>query len=352
MGTSGFSGYVLRISAAAVLLAGCGGASQSFAPAGPPSRLAHPGGIAALMRPEASKKGLVYVSTLFGDLEVYTWPALAPVGTISGLDVPYTLCTDATGDVWVPDFGAHIIYEYAHGGSAPIHSLIDNYGTPEACSSDPTTGNLAVGDYSSPGSGPGNVLVFKKARRGPAEYAVPNLIQCFFVSYDNQGNLFANGIDASRRPVLAELPKGGSSFEQVTVEPIVSYPGSLQWDGKYLAEQDSSTNVIYQFAVADAKAVLKGVTMLDEGGYMDQLWITGATKRHPQGTAVVGSNYVSYAFEVWNYPTGGDPTAIVGGLSSSPEGITVSPDARRYTGIAHGLGERTHLTIRSGFGGH
>jgi hypothetical protein len=317
----------LSVGAAAALLAGCGGASQSFAPAGSASGFAHRGGIAARMRPESSKKGLVYVSTLFGDLEVYTWPALAPVGTISGLSVPYTLCVDATGDVWVPDFGTGIIYEYAHGGSAPIHRLIDLYGVPGACSSDPTTGNLAIGDYYGASTRPGNVLVYKKARRGPAEYAVPNLTQCFFVAYDNEGNLFANGIDASGRPVLAELPKGGSSFEHVTVEPSVSYPGSLQWDGKYLAEQDGLTNVIYQFRVSDAKAILKGFTPLDEAGYMDQLWITGGTKRHPQGTAVVGSNYVSYSFEVWKYPTGGYPTAIVQGLSSAPEGLTVSPDA-------------------------
>jgi hypothetical protein len=326
MRTLEFSSYALSITATAALLTGCG-TSQPSARAGLPYGFARTGGAAARMRPEASKNGLVYVSTLFGDLEVYTWPALAPAGTISGLDVPYRLCVDATGDVWVPDFGTHIIYEYAHGGSAPIRRLTDNYGAPQDCSSDPTTGNLAIGDYPSPGSGPGNVLVFKKARRGPAEYAVPNLNQCFFVSYDNAGNLFVNGIDAFRRPVLAELPKGGSSFEQVTVKPIVSYPGSLQWDGKYLAEQDSSTNIIYEFSVSDAKAVLKGVTMLDGGGTSDQLWITGGTKRHPQGTAVIGSNYSAYAFDVWKYPVGGDPAAIVQGLSSSPEGLTVSPDA-------------------------
>lgn len=304
---------------AAVFLAGCGGASPSFTPA----RLdgfAHRARIAAPTSAAASVQGLLYVSTLFGYLQVYTWPALAPYGVISGLDVPFTLCVDKRSNLWVPDFGDHIIYEYAHGGSSPIHHLVDNDGPPGACSSDSTTGNLAI---SSDGSG--SVLVYKKARRGPTEYGVPNA-RPFFVAYDDAGDLFANGLDGNSRPVLAELPKGGRSFERITVEPSLHYPGSLQWDGKYLAEQDSLTNIIYQFEVSHATAKLKGLTKLDEGGYMTQVWIAGGTKRHPQGTAVVGSDYASYAFEVWKYPAGGDPTAIVQGLNSSPEGLAVSPD--------------------------
>ncbi len=234
--------------------------------------------------------------------------------------MPFNLCVDASANVWVPDFGSHIIYEYAHGGSAPIRTITDNSGAPDSCSSDPTTGNLAIGDNSSGGGG--NVLVYKKGRHGPTKYAMPNHNSCFSVAYDDEGNLFANGTAASRRSVLAELPKGGNSLKSVTVKPSVSYPGSLQWDGKYLAEQDRIGNVIYQFQISGATLILKGKTKLGESGILSQVWITGGTKRHPQGTAIVGADYGSYALVVWNYPAGGRPTNYVPGLDSSPEGLT------------------------------
>jgi hypothetical protein len=266
---------------------------------------------------------LLYISTLDNGLEVYAWPSLAPIGLVYVSGVALGLCVDATGDIWVP-LNEGLVWEFAHGGYAPIRQLIDNYGFGSSCSSDPTTGNLAVGNEYGASSGPGNVVIYKKARHGPAVYAVPNLSQCFFVTYDNDGNLFANGIDESGGPILAELPKGGHSFEQVTVPMGVGRPGSLQWDGKYLAEQDADTNVIYRFKVSNAVAIIKGLTRLQLGGYVNQLWITGGTKRHPQGTAVVGINYAYYGFRVWKYPIGGDPRAIVYGVASAPEGVTVS----------------------------
>lgn len=54
---------------------------------------------------------------------------------------------------------------------------------------------------------------------------------------------------------MAELAKGKRSFELVTVPLGVGRPASLQWDGKYLAEQDADTNVIYRFKVSNAVAV-------------------------------------------------------------------------------------------------
>jgi hypothetical protein len=320
----GLNRYALALGVAAALLAGCGVASQSFAPAGSPSVAQHRG-IAGPIRSDASKKGLLYISTLDNGLEMYAWPSLAPVGFVSAAGVPLGLCVDATGDIWVP-MNDSLIWEFAHGGYAPIRQLLDNYGLPGSCSSDPTTGNLAAGSYFGASSGPGNVLVYKKARRGPAVFALPDRSQCFSVAYDSEGNLFANGIDANGRPILAELSKGKRSFERVSVPLGVGRPGSLQWDGKYLAEQDADTNVIYQFKVSNAVAIIKGLTMLQLGGYSNQLWITGGTKRHPQGTAVIGTNYAYYGFSVWKYPSGGDPQAVVYGVASSPEGVTVSPD--------------------------
>ncbi|HTA56216.1 MAG TPA: hypothetical protein VK755_15825 [Candidatus Acidoferrales bacterium] len=165
------------------------------------------------IRSDASKKGLLYISTLDNGLEMYAWPSLAPVGFVSSSGVPLGLCVGATGDIWVP-MNDGLIWEFAHGGYSPIRQLVDNYGLPGSCSSDPTTGNLAAGSYFGASSGPGNVLVYKKARRGPAVFALPDLSQCFSVAYDGEGNLFANGIDVNGGPIWPNLrrAKGRSSW--------------------------------------------------------------------------------------------------------------------------------------------
>jgi|HubBroStandDraft_4_1064222.scaffolds.fasta_scaffold00011_51 hypothetical protein len=316
----------LNAVAVAIAIAGCNGVHESMMPTGMQPGLVSRSEIPTHMLPDARRKGLLYASTLAGTLLVYTWPGLRPVGTVSGLGVPFTLCVDAAGDVYVPDFFSHQIYEYAHGGSTPIHTLSDSYGVPGACSSDPTTGNLAVADYSGYGTAPGNVLIFKKARHGPTEYVAADLTQCFFVTYDKAGNLFVNGVGKNGQPDLAELQKGGTAFKHINVGTLIRYAGGLQWDGKYLAEMDGSDDVIYQFAVVGAAAIQMGVTKLDYAGDIDQFWVTDGTKEHPQGDEVAASNYTGYTIEVWKYPAGGYPIKYVTAGYGALEGLTISPD--------------------------
>jgi hypothetical protein len=51
----------------------------------------------------------------------------------------------------------------------------------DACSVDPTTGNLAVANY------PGNVVVFENGSGAATDYSVSTPYYLFFVAYDNAG---------------------------------------------------------------------------------------------------------------------------------------------------------------------
>ena len=49
--------------------------------------------------------------------------------------------------------------------------------------------------------------------------------------------------------MFAELPKGGKSLQNITLNQTIGGPGGVQWDGKYAAIADQEAPGIYQFTV-------------------------------------------------------------------------------------------------------
>ncbi len=112
--------------------------------------------------PAARNIDLLYVSK-YDDVDVFSYPAGKRVGTLTGFQSPGGLCVDKAGDVFVTNFGASNIVEYAHGGTKPIATLSDPYQEPDDCSVDPTTGNLAVANIG------GSVSIYEGARGHPKQ---------------------------------------------------------------------------------------------------------------------------------------------------------------------------------------
>lgn len=308
---------------AAAAVAGCSAGSSTLAPAfAPPSALT--AARALRVAPDSNGGTFLYVTTTgSGTVLGFTWPGLYAAQTISGLDVPEALCTDASGDLYVPDLLAKAIYEYAPGGTTPINTLTDSHGFAYSCSVDPKTGNLAVADAVSSESGTaGNVLLFEKANGTPILYAAPNLKHYYYVAFDGSGNLFVNGIGSKQRAGLAELAKGASRFAAISVKTAIGRPAGLQWDGLYLAEGDDDSNVIYQFAVSNGKAIEKGSTTLAGAGSIYQFCITGSTKSHRQGTQVIVADSANNSVEVWSYPSAGVITSGISELNG-PIGVAI-----------------------------
>src|SRR5580700_6686174 len=115
------------------------------------------------MLPEAKSEDLLYVSNVY-TITVYSYPKGKLVGTLNNFEKPYGECVDAKGNVWITDSSFGKIYEYAHGGTKPIHTVKDPEYVPYGCAVDPTTGDLAVANYSDASDREGNVAVYHKAK--------------------------------------------------------------------------------------------------------------------------------------------------------------------------------------------
>ena len=194
----------------------------------------------------------------------------------------------------------------------PIKTLSDSVGMPSSCAMD-ASGDLAVGILI--GSGAGDIVIYKNASGSGSVYKTP-LSEEYFDGYDSGGNLFADGFTASGFFALVELPKGASKFQTVSTSNAVTFPGSVQWDGTYLTVFDQDANVMYQYAVNGTKATLKGNVSFSGAGDCAQTWI------------VPGIVYCGDAGnddgEVFKYPGGGSPIAILTGAFDFPLGVTAA----------------------------
>jgi hypothetical protein len=183
---------------AATLFAGCGGSQPPIGAPGAMSQSAR-GAI-------GSTDDLVYVGSASRAIEVFSYPGLQYKETFS---VPAggaaRLCSDSQGDVFAVTAFANAnqayIYEYAHGETTPVQTLDLTYDyVPTGCSSDPTTGDLAVTEYST-NSGSANVAVYQGAQGMPSIYADPDI-----VAGTQPGYLAIQG--RSTKPVkLSKLPE-------------------------------------------------------------------------------------------------------------------------------------------------
>jgi hypothetical protein len=264
------------------------------------------------MKPGVKGDSLLYVSNAgIDDVNVYSYPQGQLVGTLTGFLDPVGECVDKTGDVFVTDYRAQDIVEYAHGGTSPIATLSDSGYHPGECSVDPTTGNLAVTI-----SG-GGVSIYADAQGSPTQYADTSLGGVYFCGYDNNGNLFVDGVNNSQAVEVDQLPKGGSTFAQILLNQSLGGPGGVQWDGHFLAVADSFSDTIYEFALDPSQntGVLIGSTTFNGSPSLgDQFWI--------QGRRVVALNYEGFAL-LYHYPAGGRPMkAFID--ASSPVGAVVS----------------------------
>ena len=310
--------HAFGLCAAALLLSGCASVQ---------SPLASPGTTATSTRALArgSGRNLLYASN-GGFISVYTFPRGRFVGILSGPSGPHGLCADRRGDVFVPFvYIPGGVYEYAHGGGTPIAQLGLIYDWPSGCSVDPKTGALAV--VAGPNHGSAAVAVYAYSdKRGwglAKGYSLPSMASSDFCGYDEKGDLFVDGKTAGGAFALAELPKGGEAFINLSVTQSIAAPGQVQWDGKHLAVGDTgvSPSIIYQFDVSGSSANEAGSTTLKNSTKVEQFWIQGGSVVAPDAAASCGESEKGCIF-LYSYPAGGAPTKTI--AFSAVLGSTVS----------------------------
>jgi hypothetical protein len=321
----------LGAAAAASMLVACAASQLSGAtPASLPT-VAGTSVLSASMRSwissGAQNGDLLYVSDANGAVYVYSYPAAKLVGTLTGFKGPAGLCSDRAGNVYVVDTPAVAVLKYAHGGKKPIE-VLHVYGYyPQGCSVDATTGDLAVANYASnPQLGPGSVTIFRKGRGMGTSYQASNFNEYFFCGFDAKGNLFVDGTNAgTTQTELAELPHGGASLTGITLKQNLGpFPGAVQWDGKYVALEDATTNALYRIKVTGSNGTVAGTLRFkgDRSSLLAQFWIAGSTIVVPYG--VVKRTVRKIGF--WPYPAGGAAAKSIQAPTGASElfGSTVS----------------------------
>jgi hypothetical protein len=313
----------LCVSAALTLLAGCGGLLGA---GGQSSVLAPQAAQASLLRissidPAARDKNLLYASSISDcNVYVFTYPRGKLVQTLNacalGFGPAFGLCTDRSSDVFMAMGEGFSIFEFAHGGTKPIAQLQDDSLLPVGCSVDPKTGDLGIA------SATGNVAIFKNASGTPQIYSLADVSSFFFCTFDNRGNLFADGEHSNKSFALAELPKNGYALREISVSGNVGSGFALQWDGRHIAmgaTQASNEFILDRIRLSGSAAKIVGTTTLNavpNAFTPFQFWIQGGTLvQSENGNAEIG---------FWNYPRGGAQTKSIQIEGSTLVGVTVS----------------------------
>jgi hypothetical protein len=174
-------------------------------------------------------------------------------------------------------------------------------------------GDLAVGILDGPSTG--DVLIYKSAS-GSGTFVKTPLAREYFDGYDPNGNLFFDGFNSASAFQLDELPNGSSKVQTITTSNTVEFPGSVQWDGKYLTVFDQLANAMYQYTISGTKATLKGTISFTGSGDCAQTWIA-------KGVVYCGDAFNDNG-EVFSYPAGGSPIAVFTGNFNEPLGTVAA----------------------------
>lgn len=286
-----FACNAVALSIVAASLAACGGS---------PGASSLPAAAPALAQNLARGTGEVqYLSTINSLIEFDYPKSVSPIGSINFTGGGE--CTSGARTFWT--VSTYEIAEFRAGGSTPI-AVLDI--SASQCAIDPATGDLAATIF-----GKGAIAIFHRAR-GKGK-VVKSLSEPYFDGYDNKSNLFVDGFSGSHTFTLAELEKGSGTFETITTSNSVGFPGSVQWDGKYLTIFDQLANAIYRYAVSGTKAKLKNTVSLSGSADCAQAWIAQPFVY----CADAGNNEV----EVYKYPAGGSRIATLTGSFDTPLGI-------------------------------
>lgn len=305
---------VLALAAVAVVSACAGQQPAMNSIPNTATKAATPSHRASWMKPQPAGQALLYVSDFFGHaVDVFTYPGLSSAGQLTGFQNPTGECTDTAGNVWIADEGSGAIYEYAHGGTTPIHTQTGMF-HPQGCAINPKTGDLAVAN------GNVEVFVFSGGTGSPTVYRDFNFNQTSSLGYDNHGNLFVDGLDTIGNFHYAKLPKGAEAFTDITLNgfPVIQSAGDVQWDGTYMAVGDG---VDYIYRVDSSNNVV-GATLLTNAQCNTSFYIK---PRKFIGSWVVapdqcGQNLVG----VYAYPAGGSPSKSIQSGLVAPWGVAVS----------------------------
>jgi hypothetical protein len=272
-----------------------------------------PIGNAGLQRPTikqatSSAGALMYV--MVGDSAyVLTYPGLARIKRFA--EWGYSTSNPNNGELLIGGRESPLNL-YAHSSAKPLHSFeFSDELSPFDGALDPTSDAVAITVNGTTGGN--HVYVYPTPTSTPIQYTVPGIRYLEFIAYDAQGNLFVDGLGTQSVYPLAELPKSGNTFEDLTVNGTLNGLNSIQWDGAYLAVFGDSA--IYRLQVSGTTATVVGQTKLTGAwNAFGEFWIQGNTVIGPHASdAPHDGRWVGF----WHYPAGGQAYIVLKTLSKN-----------------------------------
>lgn len=311
MAASGFTSSAVTLS---VLLAGCGGAgSKGAVPTAITPSVAH--------HATGTNGDLLYVGKPHSTaVRFLSFPGAKAEGSFKAPNLAAGLCSDSAGNLWVATEVASVwsVVEYAHGGTTPLATLpIPGADIAYGCTVDPTTNNLAVMI-----DGIGTVAIFQNEQGTPQTYKDGDMGIAYALTYDTHSNLFVYGfqlIGGSKKPILGELPSGGSryGFSNLTLEHKVINCTFAQWRGNYMLvgaitkltgrnEDGTETETVWKVAVSASGLNIKSSKTFEASrpeGIGPRAWLQGDTLIQQDAHG----NHIYY----FSYKSGGKPTKVI-----------------------------------------
>lgn len=353
--------YVIGVSAAVALLAGCSGNSSQLGSGGnsvvPNSHQAvdgnhkidlrtlvtppnvkpnfHPVRAAKLVKPNCcAYQKTAFIVDAFGGtaftgaVYMFDYKTGAFIGQLA--QPPETFlevqgaCSDKSGNVYIVNTEESTIDEYNHSGTY-VASLSDPGQFPVGCAYDRSTGNLAVSNIINTSGGPGSISIFSGGVLQNT-YFPPNMTRVYFLGYEGgTGTLWLDGSNSSSGFQYDSF--SGGTFTPVAITGgTIGFPGTVAWSAKThsmnVGDQDTfSAPTFYQ--VSDAGAIT-GSTVTNCGQISDFCDIVQATIKGP---GIVAPDSIALQANTFPYPAGGAPIQSYTGPSYvQPIGSAVSPN--------------------------
>jgi hypothetical protein len=233
---------------------------------------------------------------------------------------PYGACVGKAGVVYIVDYNAKKISEYAHGGTKPLHVIDDSPNEPIGCAVDRATGNLAVANYDE--GYYGNLAIYPHGRGKPATYPGA-FTSC---AYDDRGDLLATA-QYGYYDYYTEfnyLPRHSTQLLSIDLPGSDTsgwpYVQSIEFDGKYWVVD--SNNQLFRYLI-NIRAQHIDTLKLSGSSVVGDLAIYRKSYK-VVGTQAVGPTGNPQAVNYWKYPAGGSPYSQITGHLDNPAGIAIS----------------------------
>jgi hypothetical protein len=274
------------------------------------------------MDPSAKSSSLIYVSDQYEKtVFVYSYPKLKLVGSLTGFAQPDGECVDAHDNVWIADYLAAQLVEYAHGSEKPKAILSDPNNFPYACAISPKNGDLAAVNLAA-NPNFGSISIYKNAAGAPKVFTDDSLAIPFFDAYDSSGKLYVDGFRGFYYPFFGLVSFANGEFTNIALNQTINAPGDIEVVGSRVNVGDSFryTKAVYGFTIKGLKGRLIGVTHLNGTNVVEEFAVVGTTLIAANINQLVGSGVV------FGYPNGGSPKRVFGkGTLEGPIGLVVSP---------------------------